>query len=454
MQGDSPSLGEGDIEAWVNGAAGHYGRKRRVDILRNARTLVLADRKRGGEEDALRVEMQTPQPSSISILPDVMAIQGDGSVEAKTNENDWDFDDAEPNLPEANGHSHCAANGNAIPTDNHELEAPKVSGDASEWDFDEGPSNRPEIVVETTEDDSDAWGWGDDNDNSVVNDIPTDDNVKEQTNGHTKNGTESTTSDDSAWDDTWDEPASQPIPPTPQKQPKAAKGLEKLSKKGQKSVASPTLSSNSPLSAFAQSPTFPSSASTASSHTLASPRPDSLSPQDWNHTHSPSSPPASRVPPPPLVQRPPEPEIYAVSGRAQALIQLVTDVIEESQETSNSKDLANLPSSSNPAGSSTNTLLLQAASSTLDLYCAIFPVSFSPELQRSDRAFRFSNDCTYIKSELSKYVASTEQAREAMHESLERLDGLAERWFDTGVVSYIPDIKQLLHAYSLLMTDF
>ncbi|KAI5123541.1 hypothetical protein M0805_006700 [Coniferiporia weirii] len=441
---------EGDIETWARNAAAHYGRKRRIDLLTAARTLVSSGAGPGSKEQVVRVEVsQKPDDYVAARCPDVIPVQGginDGSENG--DDESWDFDNAR-----ASNGAEAAANG-ASEVNGENV---KTEVDENGWDFDdvEDTVSAPDSVKEGPvqlkeddegEDDPDAWGWGDgdavDTDDSTLatsedsnGSLP---KPPEQTNGHTTNGNGA--SEDSAWDSVWEEPAQEPSPVepfSPPKEPKLAKRLEKFSMRGKdKSLASPSIASNPPSSPYPTSP-FPSSISSNSSHIAQSPRHDSV--------HSSSSPQNSYSAPtkptlPPVLQKPKEPEMYTISGRAQDFVRLITDILSEGHETAYTNVFKDFLPSSSPsdlvASAPPSTLILQAAPSALDLYRAVYPVTFRVELTRPERALRFVNDCTYISEEVAKVdlpESVTPTVREQLHESLERLRELGEWWFDEGV---------------------
>ncbi|KAH8116435.1 Centromere/kinetochore Zw10-domain-containing protein [Phellopilus nigrolimitatus] len=474
----SLSHAEGDVETWARSVASHYGRKRRVNLVAKARALVLSSVGSGKEERVIRVEaVEKPEDIISTHPPEVIPVQGEiGGGNEDEGENNWDFDDAK-----ASTGGDVATNGSS--RSNEAANGKLDSEDENGWDFEYtvngAPAQEPHEAVHDSEqpngdevqDDSDAWGWGDgdgtgaehEDDSSLA---PSGDDgglESKKTNGHKVDSSiptvsEDSISEDSAWDDAWDEPApapslhssEQPIPST--KAPKVAKRLEKLSAKGkEKGLASPAFASNSQTPHFT-SPALPSSISSVFSDTFTSPRPDSVfssSSRSLHSTASLSQPGPSKPIPLTLPLKSKVPETYIISERAQDLVRLISDIITESREVVNSKVFQEFHSSSpdSSTSASPSLLVLQAAPSALDLYRAVYPVAFGAELTRPERALRFSNDCAFVSDEATKLDLSDDAevaVLEHMHESLERLRGLGEWWFDEGIERQRERVLQVL----------
>lgn len=184
---------EREIKHWVDGVGMHYERKRRVDILDNARIIVIRPE---DESKSFRVEIEVvpetvppPEPVEdpktlvVDDGPDAWGFEDEAHVEGEdtpaAEEDGWGFDEeAEPELE---------------PTVQPFPEEPPVA----------------------EEDPGDAWGWNDDDASPTVADESL---------------------DDTAWDDPWEE---KPIPlPTSPTSPKPATRLEKFSQKGKPTPAS------------------------------------------------------------------------------------------------------------------------------------------------------------------------------------------------------------------------
>ncbi|EPQ56262.1 hypothetical protein GLOTRDRAFT_115586 [Gloeophyllum trabeum ATCC 11539] len=265
----------------------------------------------------------------------------------------------------------------------------EINGDAIDengWGLDDDEP-APELKENKDEGPAEAWGWKDDDEATAV-----EDNTEE-------------VEDDNPWeDDPWNDPPQESLqtlpPPLPVSPiPKPATRLEKLSakaKNGRSSIDSPA----------------------------ASPLPPSI--------------PASPAPPPPVppVKKPSkqlEPikvrtvskESYLVSNRVKDVLDIVRSVVQESKEYTASK-IFSPASTSHPRG----TVLMQTASLVLDLYRALYPVKFLPELDESaSRSMRFSNDCLYLGVELEKAAFGTASVKEKISECQSRLKVLGDSWF-------------------------
>ena len=151
---------ERTIKNWVDGVGGHYERKRRVDILEKARTIILH-----AEDDHTTFSVETETEPVISPTP----IRNDA-----IDDQAWGFEDN--------------VKGGDADTD---------AVDESGWGFDEDIDNAddsPEKTVVSASTDRDktvlveedpaaAWGWNDDETSVAPEDVD----------------------DGSAWDDPWDE---------------------------------------------------------------------------------------------------------------------------------------------------------------------------------------------------------------------------------------------------------
>ncbi|KAL5536950.1 YTM1_1 [Sanghuangporus sanghuang] len=446
--------GEGEIRTWGRGVAGHYGRKRRIDLLAETRKLILTST--NGE--IIRVEVTESSLSNGNLpAPEVIPVQG--GIEGRE-EVGWDFDDDVP-----------AAEADVPEIDNPAEEITKQEErDTSGRDFgdaDAGASDQTKVEDDGL-DDSDAWGWGDDEETSTP---ATSENGNAGKPSPASNGRQvdepqrEECARDTAWDTTWDEP--EPIPPSPPspaqpissaKAPKVAKGLEKLSAKGKtRGLASPALSSNPPSSTFSATSRFPSSISSIT-QPLDSPSPRSSSSTTFQSPQPKPSHPSVTPPKPPalsLPEKPKQPETYLISSRITDVIRLISNMLSEGRALSKSSVFSDFPLSSPDSTSNASTLVLQSAPAALDLYRAVYPVVFAMELSRSARALRFSNDCLYMHEEITKLVelefrngavlaGSAASVHEQMNEALERLHALGAWWFDEGIERECERVKQIL----------
>ncbi|KAL5492372.1 YTM1_3 [Sanghuangporus weigelae] len=446
--------GEGEIRTWGRGVAGHYGRKRRIDLLAETRKVILTST--NGE--TVRVEVSELSLSNDNLpAPEVIPVQG--GIEGGE-ETGWDFDDDAP----------------AAGVDVPEIDKPaeemtkQTERDMSGRDFDDadaGASDQTKVEDDGL-DDSDAWGWGDDEESSTP---ATSENGNIGKSGPPTNGRQvdeprqEERAEDSAWDTAWDEP--EPVsssPPSPVrpissgKAPKVAKGLEKLSAKGKtKRLASPALSSNPPSSTFSTTSRFPSSIS-SSTQPLSSPSPQSSSSTTFQSPHPQSSHPSITPLKPPalsLPQKPKQPETYLISSRIQDLIRLISNILSEGKALSKSSVFSDFPLAPPDSTSNASTLVLQTAPAALDLYRAVYPVVFATDLSWPARALRFSNDCLYMHEEVTKLVelefqngavlaGSAASVHEQMNEALEGLHALGAWWFDEGIERECERVSQIL----------
>lgn len=369
---------EGDnrtIKEWADGVAGHYERKRRIQILENARNLIVNSK--STEKFHVEIELSVEAGLGLGITETnavpVQGSNGDETVEAKA----WNFDDEDegPAAEEENGWGF---------DDDIEPESPisDTSSPAQDAPDPETPDPEP--------DPADAWGWNEDDD-----DLPPPEDA----------GDADTIWDDDPWADgpadepnATESPAPMPLSPS---SPKVAKRLEKFSSKTKGKEKQANLNG----------------------HTNGVTRP-------------PKPKPASLIVPVPK-------ESYAVSGRMKQLVQTLEDVLHEGDEFASS---ALFPSSGPGSSSVQGTLLLQAASSVLDLFRALYPVKFGIDINvSSEIVLQFSNDCLYLSGEVGRlekdFRGKTKVLDEIytkLAECKERLQILANSWFDDTIVSF-PD---------------
>ncbi|KII87318.1 hypothetical protein PLICRDRAFT_112767 [Plicaturopsis crispa FD-325 SS-3] len=161
-----------EIKAWADGVGGHYERKRRVDILENARTVITS---RSDDSKTFRAEVE----SEAKVIP----VQANGGGEE---DSAWG------------------------------LETEDQGTEEDGWGLDEDIDVEPEPPAE---DSADSWGWNEEAETPVAEAAPVDDEDSQET----------------AWDDPWDDepaPDDPPPPPPPITSPKPATRLEKFSAKG------------------------------------------------------------------------------------------------------------------------------------------------------------------------------------------------------------------------------
>ncbi|CAL1714224.1 unnamed protein product [Somion occarium] len=268
------------------------------------------------------------------------------------------------------------------------------------WDFEDDVEAKQETTGGSSalndnpppneEDPADAWGWNDD-------DEPTPPDEKD---GST---------DSSAWDDPWGD---EPSVPKPAVVAKPATRLEKVSNKGKSSATSSAVQSPVPTAAPPPTPAMPSLAKQGTR--------DLGTPQQYA-----------------------EKESYLVSGRSQELVTLVEDVLREAAELAKSKILPS-DSQRSPVGS----ILGLTSSFILDLYRALYPVTFSNALSTSPkRAMFFSNDCLWLSGEVKRISALgsvPSPTKEKLIQGQERLKVLEESWFEDVVDNQCLKVNEIL----------
>ncbi|PAV20090.1 kinase subdomain-containing [Pyrrhoderma noxium] len=389
---------EGDIGTWSSGVASHFGRKRRVDILAEARTLTLSNT----NDRTTRVEVAIPLIPVSNIIP----VQGDVG---DNDDSAWGFDG--PKVGKKPG---------------NKVDQEEPVAEESGWDFEE----------ELPKDDSDAWGWGD---NDAGGDSAPGNGVNKESknsNGETLANTNgdsdapSNDSEESAWDSVWDEPVAEPpTPPSPihsvptVKAPKVARGLEKLSAKSKDKVpASPSLSIHSTPSSIPTSPAIPSSISSKSpnlKHNSSLFRQESSIQKAHAPSITPLRPPTLSIPGKEKV-----PETYEISTRAQEIVQLIKSIFTEGQDILATSAFSQSGFCPPDSGEIACTIVLQASPAVLDLYRAVFPV------------------VTSLGS--SKSVRAMSTIKEQMHEALEHLHALETWWFEEGIERECDKVLEVL----------
>ncbi|KAI0792011.1 hypothetical protein C8Q75DRAFT_714752 [Abortiporus biennis] len=346
---------EKEIKLWADGVAAHYERRRRIDLLETARSIIL---KETNDSDSFRaeviIESVVEKESTNGVSSDIASPVPIPEVE----ETAWGFDEE----------------GGAVAND--------------EWGFEDDvlPDSEKETVPEPEAEsaaEDDPWGWNEDEDG-----IPGD---PEET-------------DSSAWDDPWGDTENITAPSAP----KAASKLEKLSGKGKV---------NSGVALMSPIPTA------APPPTPAMPPPNSSSPALNKQ--------------PPSIQ-----ESYLVSGRTKELLFLVEDVLHEGLDLISS---GVLPTENGPVG----IVLNQTAGLILDLYRALFPVSFSAQLSQSAKqSIRFSNDCSWLSSEVERIALGdvSALAKAKLKECGDKLKVLSESWFADTVDNQCEKINEILDS--------
>lgn len=277
------------------------------------------------------------------------------------------------------------------------------------WGFGDDEDVPAETEADTAAADDDGWGFGNEETADAKPEpqartpspppVPEEDpddawGLNDDDSG-TLNGDE-----DDPWNDGWDDEK----PKQPAQAPKPAKGLAKLTSKGKNGVHKadePPIQSPIPVVPPPPTPLMP------------------LVPQQ----------PAG---PPPVLK-----ETYMVSGRTKELLEHVEAILREGEELVASGLLA----SHHPAASLTGSVILQAAPLTLDVFRAVYPVTFSAILQHSPKqAMRFSNDCLYLSNEVRQVRQALKgpaaSVAEKLQECCERLKLLGDSWYLDTIVSH------------------
>lgn len=462
---------ERDVKKWAGNVATHYGRKRRVDLLEKARKLTLA-----GGHGEFQVEVEAvSKPSQLDIVPQgsahagIAAVQSANDAEEEAAAVAWDFEDdgtedAVEETPNGNGHAHGLAN-------HSKHAAHEITEGEDAWNFDdeggdvteENESNsRPangapghtngdskelsaqdQLDGDGLEDDgSDAWGWGDGNDDLNDATVPT---------SNPTIATSDDSKDDDLWDDSWNrtEPNNMDMDTSPvssSKPIKVAKRLEKFSSKSKSN--SPVLATSPHMTQ--NSATTPLSSSFTSSHTRTPSYPSTLSPSSSYASISSSSfdprrdasNVASKSQEPIHTPKPPAKEFYTVSTLTRDLLGIVRAVLSEGIECQRSNVFSSSKLQLSDTTAPPSQLILQAAPSVLELYRALFAVTHAEELrQKPELAMRFSNDCVYISEAVEKLLSKnfnlTPVINDQLRDSVQKVSGLGDWWYEDSIVSHV-----------------
>ncbi|KAF9038459.1 hypothetical protein BJ165DRAFT_1531549 [Panaeolus papilionaceus] len=407
------------LKSWLAGVSGHYERRRRTEILELARKEILQpddlkDTFKAISDGGLETSIPTVVPVQVEddVQDDAWGFDEPMTAPIEEKADEWDHDQ-ETKTPEAG-----ETNGDSWGFD--EPTTPNGKEDAGDsWGFDDevpdevipesdatGPAEDPmkdsNVNGEATEPDpEDAWGWNDE-----------------------LTSQEETVVDD-PWDDPWgdpsvDNPATEPpAPPSPVKpvtQPKAATRLEKLASKHRKTGSN----SNSKVEPHATTPQ-PHPTTTI---TLSPPSPKAPQAQTNGGSRRQNG-----------IKRPPEvvttiapKEYYDVPKRAKRIIRMIETVIDESKlfYASNlfpdAKDVTPAPGA----------ILVQSASSILDLFEALYPVTFAEELESPERSILFSNCCLYMAGAVQRVedtLYGQSMLKERLAECRNHLQILGDSWF-------------------------
>ena len=396
-----------EVQAWADGIATHYERKRRAEMLEQAREVIIKD------DEGRRIHVEVILEETSNAVPEVVPEQPEEQESA------WGFEEEQV----ATGSSKEEAI-TAREEDGWGFEEPTEDPDG--WGFDDEPAEpepepepvpqpslppAPEPEASQEEDPADAWGWNE-------GDEPVDDEGD-----GTSTSPETDTS--SAWDDPWadvDSAAARDRPPLAlitrsETAPKRATRLEKLANKGKPKHTPQTSIESAP--AVTPPPPTP----------IITRKPES------------SRPPRITVPvnnKPKVVQ---VKETYAVSARARDVAGAVEAVLYEGAQFIAAAPVifAGFVEHQHQHTRQRGTVLLQSAPAVFDLFRALYPVRFARALSDSvDRAVVFSNDCAYL-SECAARLAlgeREEDVKSKLVEAGERLEVLGTSWFEDSLVSY------------------
>ena len=390
-------LGQGlrdrEIETWTDAVSSHYERKRRAQILEDARHMIL--RQDGNLQIRIEVDLlnlpPTPLPGSVpanqsfgsgsegaqGVSDDAWGLEGEESgdtddmASAAEEEDAWGFDDA-PTEPQLSTHE--------VP--------PKPI-----------PPRDTLAEPEPAIDDS-AWGWDDEGEESSP---PATTFPQTSSSG---NGAE--------WDDDpWGE-SSDPAPPpsAPAPAPKPANRLERLASKA-KAKSSPK---PSPLT-VRSSPT---------AITLQPPPAGRNEPVGTKNATLPSK----KEPPKPVIQ----PETYVISRRAQQLADTVDGILREGEEFASTTIFDSEASTAQQQ--TRGSVILQTAPAVLDLFRALYPVRFGQPTE--PKYIVFANDCIYARGRvLSAARQCAVGAKDKLVETADSLEATGKRWYEQSIVGVL-----------------
>jgi centromere/kinetochore protein ZW10 len=396
MLGQDPR--DREIQTWTNAVSLHYERKRRAQILEDARQMIL--RQDNGVQIRVEVELPNAPPASLpnsapaaqssgsgsegaaDVSDDAWGLEGEESgdtddvVSAAEEEDAWGFDDA-PTEPET--------------TKPENLPEPALPRDTS-------------AEAAPAADDS-AWGWNDSG--GEVNHPAT-------------TSPQASSSDNGAdWDDDpWGE-SSSPSPPSsgPTPPPKPASRLEKLASKAKAKATPP----------YTPPPVTDPRFAVAGRTPPATTRP---SEPVGIHNTTPST---TKKEPPKSV--PQAIETYAISGRARQLADAVDGVLHEGKVFASTSIF---DSKASAAQQQTRGLvILQTAPAVLDLFRALYPVKFS-QRPTEPKSIVFANDCIYARGRaLSAARHCATGAKDRLLETADSLEAIGMGWYEQCVVGVL-----------------
>ncbi|EGO22432.1 hypothetical protein SERLADRAFT_350499 [Serpula lacrymans var. lacrymans S7.9] len=125
-------------------------------------------------------------------------------------------------------------------------------------------------------------------------------------------------------------------------------------------------------------------------------------------------------------------EVYLVSSRTRSIIRIVENALQEGKELISSGIFSYSPTSTSLPG----TLILQSAIQVLNLFRALYTVTFSPRLAQSEQSMLFSNDCFYLSEEIAR-IATYERGlltvKEELVECRDTMKLLSDSWFHDSI---------------------
>jgi len=476
---------ENEIKSWAEGIVSHYQRKRKVDILDQARRM-FTDISPDWHE-TFQVEWTiasvAPVPSANgSALPELdpssstadnfptLAANGSNRVDKEAeieqvDDEGWGFDDVDDGANEADA-----------PPDDEAKEPPRVNASSS--------FTVPDAYT-AGEVDDDAWGWNNEEDPEPTP-VPRPEAFSEsKANGNVEGGAGG---DDPLWD-AWDD-----APPSPltKKAPKPATKLEKFSSKGKQGAKPPKIITQPPESN--PIPIFANTSTLLDPKYVPAPASSTPPPSSWSSSSSTPSQQFLSIPPTPAsiaAQEKVPKEFYSVSSGMQDILELVESIILESSEFSRSTLLAAYLTAPNSAsstpGGAPGSVIMNTVPSILDLFRALYPITLHLELEggggsqkgagkgtlsesSAKKAIQFSNDCLYLEERIRELLpalssrsskASTTVPpdvwtidgglRGKVEDAGKRVKVYGESWFAKIIVRYLFLLLQFI-SFSNFMT--
>jgi centromere/kinetochore protein ZW10 len=337
--------GDRPIEEWARNISSHYERKRRVEIMQEARAIITGRVDTLSRTFTVECLPRIPSKGESVQVTEYQGIGREQGGDSKDNldaeEDSWAFEDGV---------------GTEI---SHQMDTKAVSPD--------------------DEDSAEAWGWSDDSES-----LPPD--------------------DEAAWDDPWNDPeGSEPhVDPSFHSTIPAARHEKNVSEgargpTNQGLLGDPPSLGSSSLSAALTEPS-------TKNKDVSTPFPK---------------------------------ETYLVSERAGKIITMVKRVLHEGKELSTSEVFSS--SYPSPSPSLPGTLLMQAAMTPLELFLALYPVTFGGDIALSpERAMLFSNDCIYLCGEVDEILSLDIDSigmKDKLTECRNILSVWGDSWFEDNIAS-------------------